>query len=110
MFPTSRRCLCGQYVPLAIVLSDESRFFSAVDGFLLTTGHSGRDYIPLVTRLRVYDAPLAPDHEEDLDEPAAVGGLHPVRQADRAPELRRATSAAQGAATRGRREATDAQG
>ncbi len=96
--------------PPPIVPSDESRFYRAADPSLLTTGHPGRDHIPLVARLRVDDAPLAPDHEEDLDEPAAVGGLHPVRQAHRAAELRRAPAAAQGAAARGRREAADAQG
>ena len=78
--------------------------------YSIHAGHPSRHDVPSTPRVRIHDALLPADHQEDLDEPAPLGGLHPLRETHRARKLRRAPAAAQGAAARGRREAAEPQG
>ena len=73
----------------------------------LAPGDSSCHDVQVPRRLRVDDAALATDHEENLDKPAVMGGLYPLRQGDRPRELRRAAAAAQGPAARATRQAAE---
>lgn len=75
----------------------------------MAPGDSSCHDVQVPRRLRVDDAPLAADHEENLDEPAALGRLHPLRQSDRSRELRRAAAATQGPASRAAGQAAEPQ-
>lgn len=73
-------------------------------------GYPSRLDLPIAGPIRLKHAPHTTHHEEDMDRRAAMGGLHPVREAHRAREFRRAPAAAEGAAARARRQATEPQG
>ena len=81
-------------------------------GLLITflPGHSSGHDVQVSRQLRFYHTPLPPHHQEDLDKPAIVGGLHPLRKADRPRELRRPSAATKGPAPRARRQAAESEG
>ena len=73
-------------------------------------GHPSSDDIPLAARLRLNNAALATDHQEDLDESAPLGGFHPLREAHCPCEFRCSAPASERTVTRGRGEAAESQG
>lgn len=86
------------------------RVWRAYPRRLCSIGHPSRDDIQEPGRLRLHHAPLAPYYKKDLDEPAALGGLHPVRQSDRTSELWRAAPTSARAAEGADIQAAGAQG
>lgn len=73
-------------------------------------GDPSRDDVQEPGRLRIYHTPLAPDYQKDLDEPTALGRIHPMRQSDRPSELWRAAPTSARTAERADIQAAGAQG
>ncbi len=73
------------------------------------TGDPGRYHVQITRGLCLDNTFVPTNHQENLDEPSAVGRVHSVRESHRAGEFRCTAAVTERSAARARRQATNAE-